>query len=184
MIFRLIFIILITNVFGIVMASEMNSKSAHDFVFKTIEGEHLPLSKFSGKAVLVVNTASFCGFTRQYSALQELWKRYEDQGLIVLGVPSDDFGGQEPNSETEIKTFCETNFDISFPLTEKTKIKGSVAHPFYKWAATELGLIAKPRWNFHKYLISPNGQLTNWFSSPTSPTATRVIKAVEAILPH
>ena len=166
------------------MASETKMKSAHDFVFKTIEGEHLPLSAFSGKAILVVNTASFCGFTSQYTALQDLWQRYRAQGLIVLGVPSDDFGGQEPGTETEIKTFCKVNFDIDFPMTEKTRVKGLDAHPFYKWATTELGLVAKPRWNFHKYLVTPDGRLINWFSTPTSPVSARVIKAVEETLPH
>ena len=166
------------------MASETKIKSAHDFVFKTIEGEHLPLSAFSGKAILVVNTASFCGFTSQYSALQGVWQRYQGQGLVVLGVPSDDFGGQEPGTETEIKSFCQVNFDINFPLTEKTRVKGQAAHPFYKWAAAELGLVAKPRWNFHKYLVTPDGRLANWFSTPTSPLSARVIKAIEAILPR
>ena len=97
------------------MASDTITKSAHDFSFKTIEGQHLPLSSFAGNAVLVVNTASFCGFTRQYTALQDLWQRYEDRGLVVLGVPSNDFGGQEPETETKIKTFCEVNFDVDFP---------------------------------------------------------------------
>jgi glutathione peroxidase len=184
MIFRSIIIFLFTHIYGDAMASEVKAKSAHDFVFKTIEGEHLPLSRFSGKAILIVNTASFCGFTRQYTSLQDLWQRYQSQGLIVLGVPSDDFGGQEPGTETEIKTFCETNFDISFPLTEKTPVKGPVAHPFYKWAAAELGPVAKPRWNFHKYLVTPDGRLVNWFSTPTSPVSARVIKAVESSLPH
>ena len=170
--------------YGDAMATKVKAKSAHDFVFKTIEGEHLPLSRFSGKAILIVNTASFCGFTRQYSALQDLWQRYQGQGLIVLGVPSDDFGGQEPGAGIEIKTFCEANFDVSFPLTEKTSVKGSIAHPFYKWAASELGLMAKPRWNFHKYLITPDGRLANWFLSPTSPVSARLIKAVESALPN
>ena len=150
------------------MASETKTKSAHDFMFKTIEGESLPLSEFSGKAILIVNTASFCGFTSQYTALQDLWQRYRGKGLVVLGVPSDDFGSQEPGTETEIKTFCEVNFNINFPLTEKTQVKGPVAHPFYKWAAAELGLVAKPRWNFHKYLVTPDGRLANWFSDRKS----------------
>jgi glutathione peroxidase len=184
MIFRFIIIFLLVQIHGGAMASETKTKSAHDFMFKTIEGENLPLSMFSGKAILVVNTASFCGFTSQYTALQDLWQRYQGKGLVVLGVPSDDFGGQEPGTETEIKTFCEVNFNINFPLTEKARVKGPVAHPFYKWAAAELGLVAKPRWNFHKYLVTPDGRLANWFSTPTSPVSARVIKAVEANLPH
>jgi glutathione peroxidase len=184
MIFRFIIIFLLAQIHEGAMASETKTKSAHDFMFKTIEGENLPLSKFSGKAILVVNTASFCGFTSQYTALQDLWQRYRGKGLVVLGVPSDDFGSQEPGTETEIKTFCEVNFNINFPLTEKTQVKGPVAHPFYKWAAAELGLVAKPRWNFHKYLVTPDGRLVNWFSTPTSPVSARVIKEVEAALPH
>ena len=182
MIYRLLLIFLITQMQGEVMAAETLTKSAHNFVFKSIEGENLPLSTFSGKAILIVNTASFCGFTRQYADMQDLWQRYQNQGLIVLGVPSDDFGSQEPGTEAEIKTFCEVNFDVDFPLTEKVRVKGKLAHPFYKWATSEFGIAAKPRWNFHKYLISPDGQLVDWFSTPTSPMSSRVIKAVEAVL--
>tara|TARA_B110000879_G_C11098121_1_gene481957 strand:- start:340 stop:894 length:555 start_codon:yes stop_codon:yes gene_type:complete len=184
MILRFVIIFLLVQMQGGAMASDTITKSAHDFSFKTIEGQHLPLSTFAGNAVLVVNTASFCGFTRQYTALQDLWQRYEDQGLVVLGVPSNDFGGQEPETETKIKTFCEVNFDVDFPLTEKVRVKGAHAHPFYKWAAAELGAMAKPQWNFHKYLINSDGRLIEWFSTPTSPLSSRVIKAVEAALPH
>ena len=113
-----------------------------------------------------------------------MWERYKDKGLVVLGVPSNDFGGQEPETETKIKTFCEVNFDVDFPLTEKVRVKGAHAHPFYKWAAAELGVMAKPQWNFHKYLINSDGRLVEWFSTPTSPISSRVIKAVEAALPH
>ena len=158
-------------------------KTAHDFTFKAIDGGDLSLSHFAGKAVLVVNTASHCGFTSQYNALQNVWSRYRDKGLVVLGVPSNDFGGQEPGSAKEIKEFCEVNFDVDFPMTEKVRIRNDPPHPFYAWAYKELGGIAKPRWNFHKYLIAPNGRLVEWFSSPTSPLSNRVIKAIEANLP-
>ena len=184
MIFRCILISLLAQFPGGAVASETTNKSAHGFIFKSIDGEHLPLSSFSGKAVLLVNTASYCGFTSQYTDLQDLWKRYQGRGLVVLGVPSDDFGGQEPGAEAEIKTFCEVNFDVDFPLTEKVQVKGVAAHPFYKWAAAEFGMVAKPRWNFHKYLVTPDGQLADWFSRPTSPVSARVIKAVEAVLPN
>jgi glutathione peroxidase len=156
---------------------------AFAFSFKSIEGNPLPLSAFAGKALLVVNTASFCGFTRQYDALQELWERYRDRGLVVLGVPSNDFGGQEPGTESEIKQFCEVNFSIDFPLTAKEHVKGDAAHPFYKWADRELGVAAQPRWNFHKYLVSPDGRLVAWFATATSPTSEKVVEAVEAHLP-
>jgi len=157
---------------------------AFAYSFTSIEGEPLPLTAFEGKTLLVVNTASFCGFTRQYAALQDLWERYRDQGFVVLGVPSNDFGGQEPGTESEIKQFCEVNFSIDFPLTTKEHVKGDSAHPFYKWAGRELGVAAQPRWNFHKYLVSPDGRLMAWFPTATSPTSEKVLEAVEAHLPR
>jgi len=157
---------------------------AHAFSFTSIEGEPLPLASFAGKTLLVVNTASFCGFTHQYAALQELWERYRDRGLVVVGVPSNDFGGQEPGSESEIKQFCEVNFSVDFPLTTKEHVKGEAAHPFYKWAGRELGPAAGPRWNFHKYLVSPDGRLAGWFPTMMSPTSDEVTAAVEAHLPR
>jgi glutathione peroxidase len=156
---------------------------AFTYSFTSIEGEPLPLTAFEGKTLLVVNTASFCAFTRQYAALQDLWERYRDRGLVVLGVPSNDFGGQEPGTESEIKQFCEVNFSIDFPLTTKEHVKGDAAHPFYKWAGQELGVAAQPRWNFHKYLVSPDGRLVTWFATATSPTSQEVLEAVEAHLP-
>lgn len=170
-------------VFSNVPADGAQATSAHQFTFDSIEGGELPLSDFAGKAVLVVNTASRCGFTPQYSELQELWSRYRSRGLVVLGVPSNDFGGQEPGTKAEIKTFCEVNFDVDFPMTDKVRVKGDEAHPFYAWAGQELGGLAKPRWNFHKYLVTPDGRLVDWFSTPTSPLSGRVTKAVEAVLP-
>ena len=161
----------------------LRSKTAHEFAFTSIDGAELPLSAFSGKAILLVNTASRCGFTRQYAKLQSLWSKYQDQGLVVLGIPSNDFGGQELGKESEIKEFCEVNFNIDFPLTSKTKVKRNFAHPFYKWVSNELGVISKPRWNFHKYLVGPNGKVIDWFGSTTSPDSKRVIRAIEAILP-
>jgi glutathione peroxidase len=156
--------------------------SAYDFEFTAIEGEPLPLSQYRGKVVLLVNTASLCGFTPQYADLQAVWARYRDRGLVVLGVPSNDFGGQEPGSAAEIKQFCEVNYDLDFPLTTKEHVVGDAAHPFYRWAATQLGVAAKPRWNIHKYLIGPDGQLADWFSTVTSPTAPKVTQAIEAQL--
>ncbi len=113
----------------------------HDFTFTSIEGEPMPASGFAGKAVLVVNTASFCGFTKQYDGLQALWEKYREKGLVVLGIPSNDFGAQEPGTSEEIQTFCTTNFAIDFPMTEKAVVKGPDAHPFYKWAAEKVGAI-------------------------------------------
>jgi glutathione peroxidase len=153
--------------------------SAHDFAFTSIEGAPLPLSDFQGKVVLLVNTASRCGFTPQYEDLQAVWERYRERGLVVLGVPSNDFGGQEPGSEAEIKQFCEVNFSVDFPLTSKEHVVGDQTHAFYRWAAAQLGFAAKPRWNFHKYLIGPDGELVDWFATTTKPTASKVTKAIE-----
>ena len=156
--------------------------SAHDFEFVAIEGDRLPLAQFAGRPVLIVNTASHCGFTNQYAGLADIWSKYRDRGLVVLATPSNDFGGQEPGSEAEIKEFCEVNYGIDFPMTEKVRVKGADAHPFYKWAATRFGPLSKPRWNFHKYLVSPDGDLVNWFSTVTPPTADKVVRAIEAQL--
>jgi glutathione peroxidase len=160
-----------------------SKQTAYSFEFTSIEGHPLPMKSFNGKAVLLVNTASRCGFTHQYNDLQAVWERYRDRRLVVLGVPSNDFGNQEPGMETEIKSFCGVNFDVDFPMTTKVSVKGKDAHPVYRWAAQKLGWTAKPRWNFHKYLISPDGQLVDWFSTPTAPTSKRVLRAIEAQLP-
>ncbi|MEO1019360.1 MAG: glutathione peroxidase [Pseudomonadota bacterium] len=156
--------------------------SAYDYSFSSIDGGPLTMSEFEGKAVLVVNTASLCGFTPQYEGLQAVWETYRDQGLVVLGVPSNDFGGQEPGSAGEIKEFCEVNFAIDFPMTTKEHVRGEDAHPFYKWAAAELGAQAAPRWNFHKYLVSPEGDLVAWFPTSTKPRANDVKQAIESQL--
>ncbi|HIJ37802.1 MAG TPA: glutathione peroxidase [Rhodospirillaceae bacterium] len=164
-------------------AASASTLTAWDFTFISIDGQSLPMSQFQGKAVLVVNTASQCGFTPQYKGLEELQRIYGPRGLVILGVPSNDFGAQEPGDSKEIKQFCESNFGIDFPLTEKVKVIGEDAHPFYRWAAQQLGPLAVPRWNFHKYLVAPDGRLVDWFSSVTAPDALRLRKAIEAVLP-
>lgn len=159
------------------------AESAHDFAFIGIDGAPLPLSAFRGKALLIVNTASQCGFTPQYDSLQKLWADYRDRGLVVLGVPSNDFGGQEPGSEAQIKEFCAVNFAVDFPMTAKTAVRGEAAHPFYRWAASQVGVVGVPRWNFHKYLVGPDGHLADWFSTTTTPDAARLRESVERQLP-
>lgn len=158
------------------------TQGAHDFAFTSIEGEPLPMADFAGKAVLLVNTASRCGFTYQYEALQALWSDYRDKGLVVLGVPSNDFANQEPGSNEEIKQFCEVNFAIDFPMTEKEKVTGNGAHPLYRWIAAELG--EQPSWNFHKFLITPRGAVVEAWSARTEPTAPPLLAAIEAVLPR
>jgi len=156
--------------------------SAHDYSFKTIDGGDLPLSSFKGKAVLIVNTASACGLTPQYEALEALYRKYRDQGLVVLGVPANDFGRQEPGTEAEIKQFCAVRYDVDFPLTSKEVVVGEGAHPFYRWAASERGADAAPKWNFHKYLIGKDGAIKAVFGSRTVPDAPEVVAAIETAL--
>jgi len=156
--------------------------TAHGFTFESIDGGPLPLSQFKGRPVLVVNTASFCGFTPQYTGLEKLWRDYKDKGLTVIGVPSNDFGQQEPGTAQEIKTFCET-YDVSFPLAEKQVVIGANAHPFWRWVAAELGEGAAPRWNFHKYLIDGEGKLVGAWPSRVTPESREIRSAVEAALP-
>lgn len=164
------------------MEAMVAGKSAHDFSFRTIDGEALPLSKFKGKAVLVVNVASQCGLTPQYAGLETLWKSRKDDGLVVLGVPCNDFGSQEPGSEAEIKTFCETRFNVDFPMTAKEHVIGGGAHPLYKWVAEELGEAAMPKWNFHKYLFNKDGSIAGTFGSRTAPDDAAMNEAIEAAL--
>ncbi len=155
--------------------------SAYQFDFVSIDGDPLPLRSFAGKAVLVVNTASFCGFTPQYTDLEALWRSYKARGLVVLGVPSNDFGAQEPGSEKEIKQFCES-YDVSFPLSRKENVIGAEAHPFYRWIADELGEGGTPRWNFHKYLLDRDGVLVGAWPSAVKPNSREITAAVEETL--
>lgn len=157
--------------------------NAHQFEFRTIRGEALPLSEYEGKAVLVVNVASRCGLTPQYRELQGLWERYRARGLVVLGVPCNDFGAQEPGTEAEIISFCEVNYDVDFPMTVKHSVLGEEAHPFYKWIGEVAGEDALPKWNFHKYLIGPDGELVEVFGSRVAPDDAAVVKAIEELLP-
>jgi len=158
------------------------SASAHEFAFQTIDGDPLPLTTFRDKVVLVVNTASKCGLTPQYDGLEKLYSEYRDQGLVVLGVPCNQFAGQEPGTEAEIKDFCETRFNIDFPLTAKVDVKGDAAHPFYKWAKDQLGEPAEPVWNFHKILIGKNGEAIRAFGPRTDPMDEEVTGAIEQVL--
>ena len=151
--------------------------SAYDFTFTTIDGQPLPMSTFQGKAVLVVNTASKCGLTPQYEGLQSLYSEMKSEGLVVLGVPCNQFAGQEPGSETEIRSFCETNFNVDFPLTSKVEVKGDGAHPFYRWVRERLGEEAEPVWNFGK-----DGQPVKAFGPRTEPKDDTVKEAIAAAL--
>ena len=160
--------------------------NAHHFTFVGIDGTPMMLEDFKGRAVLVVNVASQCGFTDQYAGLQALYETYKDRGLAVLGVPSNDFGGQEPGSEDDIKAFASEKYNVTFPMTQKYAVSGKTAHPFYAWAADQGKgglLFSKPRWNFHKYLIAPDGSLAASFGSQVGPQSDKLIDAIEANLP-
>ena len=167
---------------GVVSSGPAQTGSAHDFSFRSIDGSPMPLAAYRGKVLLVVNTASFCGFTRQYAGLQALWETYSDRGLVVIGVPSNDFGEQEPKGEGEIKAFCQGAFGVTFPLTEKVRVSGDDAHPFYAWARATLGAAAAPGWNFHKYLVGADGRLVSSFSTRMSPDSAAIVQAIEAEL--
>jgi glutathione peroxidase len=152
--------------------------NAYGFRFEGIEGGGLDLRSFAGRPVLIVNTASRCGFTKQYAGLQDLWSRYRARGLVVIGVPANDFAGQEPGSNAEILGFCSGAFGVTFPLAAKTSVVGPDAHPFYRWAAEQRPGDA-PRWNFHKYLLGRDGRIAAVFPTSVEPTDDRVIRAVE-----
>ena len=159
-----------------------NSQIFYDLNIKSIDGDELNITKMSGKTILLVNVASNCGFTKQYDELQQLYDEYKNRGLIVIGVPSNQFGGQEPGTESEIKDFCETNFNITFPITSKYDVKGSNAHPIYLWAKETFGKSAVPKWNFHKILINKEGKVEDTYLSFTNPLSNKITKKLEEIL--
>ncbi len=156
--------------------------TAHDFSFTAIDGKPLPLKQFAGHPVLMVNVASKCGLTPQYEGLVQLYHDLKDSGLVVLGVPSNQFMGQEPGTNEEIATFCSTTYGVDFPLTAKTDVKGDTAHPFYKWALGELGQPADPQWNFHKLLVGKDGRAVRAFGPQTDPLSPEIRQAVEDAL--
>ena len=154
------------------------SKLAYDFQFKSIDGEIIKLSDYKNKVLVIVNVASRCGYTPQYSDLQSLWSEYKDKDVVVIGVPTNNFK-QEPGSNKEIKDFCETNFGINFPMSEKVDVIGKNAHPFYKWAKNNHGIGAIPKWNFHKIIIGKKGKVIDTFASFTKPSSSKFINIIE-----
>ena len=165
--------------FGILEKASANySKLVYDFEFNSIDGNKIKLSNFKDKVLVVVNVASRCGYTPQYEDLQLLWSNYKNKNLIVIGVPTNNFK-QEPGNNNEIKDFCETNFGINFPMTEKTNVIGKDAHPFYKWAKKNHGIAAIPKWNFHKIVIGKNGKVVDTFASFTKPTSGKFLNLIE-----
>ncbi len=159
-------------------APAMSKITAYAFSFAGLDGRDIRLVEHAGKPILVVNTASQCGYTPQFAGLQQLWARYRDRGLLIVGVPSNDFGGQEPGGAEEIDKTAHGEYGVGFPLAAKAEVKGTSPHPFYKWAAAQRPL-ETPRWNFHKYLIGRDGQIVRVFSTEIEPTDARVIAAIE-----
>jgi len=162
---------------ALAQAPAMSKLTAFAFSFPALDGGSIRLADYAGKPILVVNTASLCGYTPQYAGLQDVWARFKDRGLLLVGVPSNDFGGQEPGGAAEIDETAHHQYGVTFPITAKADVKGPNAHPFYKWAAGELPN-ATPQWNFHKYLIGRDGHIAAAFPSAVEPTDTRVITAI------
>ena len=156
-------------------------KVFYDFKIESITGEIINFKEYENKVVLIVNTASYCGFTNQYTDLQKLWDKYKSKGLIVLGIPSNSFN-QEKKDNKDVKKFCEINFNINFPLTIITEVKGDNAHDIFKWAKKNYGKSAVPKWNFHKILINKEGKVEDTFTSFTNPISKKIIKKIEQIL--
>jgi glutathione peroxidase len=153
-----------------------------DLSINGINSKTINLSEFKGKTILLVNVASKCGFTKQYTGLQTLYDNYKDKDFLVIGVPSNQFGGQEPGSNNEIKNFCETNFNITFPITDKVDVKGKNAHVLYKWAKENYGSSTVPKWNFHKILINKEGKIQDTFNSFITPLSDKITKQIELVL--
>jgi glutathione peroxidase len=153
-----------------------------DHSIKNINNEVINLNRYKGKTILLVNVDSKCGFTKQYTGLQALYEQYKDSGFLVIGIPSNQFGGQEPGSNSEIKNFCETNFNITFLITDKTNVKGDKAHELYKWAKKNYGNSTVPKWNFHKILINKEGKIEDTFNSFITPMSSKITKQLESIL--
>ena len=172
----LVFMIFLKN-----FATANYNKLIYDFKINSITGEVINFSDYQNKVILLVNVASYCGFTKQYSDLQKLWELYRDKGFVVIGVPSNSFN-QEKNNEKEIKNFCEVNFSINFPLTSIYEVKGNDAHEIYKWAKKNHGNSAVPKWNFHKILIDKDGKVIDTFVSFTNPMSKKITGAIEKIL--
>jgi glutathione peroxidase len=157
-------------------------QTLYDFMLTGNDGKPMPLSQFKGRVVLLVNTASECGFTPQYDELEELWEVKKNVGLVIIGVPSNDFGGQEPGSNEEIAIFCKNNYGVTFPLADKSVVSGADVIPVYKWAGEQAGMLGQPKWNFHKYLFGKDGKFVDWFSTATKPTSGKITAAIDKAL--
>ena len=178
---KIILGLILVMFFSKISMAKNYDKVFFDFSIDSITGETIDLKKYKNKVILLVNTASYCGFTKQYSDLQKVWDDYKSQGLIVIGIPSNSFN-QEKNDDKEIKKFCEVNFNINFPLSSIMNVKGEDAHEIFKWAKKNYGNAAVPKWNFYKILINKEGKIQNTFSSFTKPTSKKILSEIEKIL--
>ena len=178
---KVIILLIMISFFGNKLSANYE-KLAYDFNFTDLDGSSLNLSEYKNKVIIIVNVASQCGFTKQYEDMQKIWSEYQEKGIVMIGVPSNDFGNQEPGSNDDIKNFCEAKFGISFPMTEKVNVKGENAHPFYKWAKENHGKSAIPKWNFHKIIIGKDGKVFETFASITNPSSRKFITALEKAL--
>ena len=179
---KLLFLLIISMLTLFEKVDAKYEKLFFDHSIKNINNETIDLNQYKGKTILLVNVASKCGFTKQYTGLQQLYEKYTDRGFYVIGVPSNQFGGQEPGSNSEIKDFCETNFNITFPITDKTAVKGEDAHDLYKWAKKNYGNSTVPKWNFHKILINKEGKIQDTFNSFITPMSDKITKQIDLIL--
>jgi glutathione peroxidase len=164
------------------VANANAADNLYDFTLTGLDGKPMPLEQFKGHPVLLVNTASECGFTPQFEGLEKLWESYKDKGLVIIGVPSNDFGGQEPGVGHEIATFCQKNYGVTFPLADKSVVSGADAIPVYQWAAKHATVLGSPKWNFHKYLFDKDGKFVDWFASTTEPQSEKIVAAVDQVL--
>ena len=178
------YILIITLIMSLFSTSTTANydKLVYEFSFNDLDGSKLKLSDYKDKVIVIVNVASKCGFTNQYEDMQKTWEKYQKKGLVIIGVPSNDFGSQEPGTSSDIKNFCEAKFGISFPMTEKVRVKGDEAHPLYLWAKKNYGKSAVPKWNFHKIIINKDGKIAETFSSITNPSSKKFIKVIENLL--
>ena len=179
------YLLILTSLIMFSFFGKVDAKYEKLFFDLSIEGlnnETINLSEFKGKTILLVNVASKCGFTKQYTGLQTLYDNYKDKNFLVIGIPSNQFGSQEPGSNKEIKDFCETNFNITFPITDKVDVKGKNAHTIYKWAKENFGNSTVPKWNFHKILINKDGKIVDTFASFTRPDSSKIITKLDELL--
>ena len=179
------FLLILTSLIMISFFEKVDAKYEKlffDLSIKDTNNEIINFIEFKGKTILLVNVASKCGFTKQYTGLQTLYDNYKNKDFLVIGVPSNQFGGQEPGTNEQIKDFCETNFDITFPITDKVDVKGKNAHTLYKWAKENHGNSTVPKWNFHKILINKEGKIQDTFNSFITPLSDKIVKQIELIL--